>query len=100
MHHCPLLSSWDRDQENSAFVGRELFRQAYSTPPDLYRPSSEQAKRAGPNMTDEGLASFLIGSTQSGAGAHDWAWAAAPRPREWHADWGDRWTSRWHTPYR
>src|SRR5258707_15705353 len=50
----PFLSSWDRDQENSAFVGRELFRQAYSTPPDLYRPSSEQAKRAGPNMTDEG----------------------------------------------
>src|SRR5258708_12391059 len=50
----PFLSSWDRDQENSAFAGRELFRQAYSTPPDLYRPSSEQAKRAGPNMTDEG----------------------------------------------
>ena len=50
----PFLSSWDRDQENSAFVGRELFRQAYSTLPDLYRPSSEQAKRAGPNMTDEG----------------------------------------------
>src|SRR5260221_14681370 len=50
----PFLSSWDRDQENSAFVGQELFRQAYSAPPDLYRPSSEQAKRADPNMTDEG----------------------------------------------
>src|SRR5260221_13660982 len=50
----PFLSSWDRDQENSAFVGQELFRQAYSGPPDLYRPSSEQAKRADPNMTDEG----------------------------------------------
>jgi hypothetical protein len=49
----PFLSSWDRDQENSACMGRELFRQAYSTPPDLYRSSSEQTKRAGPNMTDE-----------------------------------------------
>src|SRR5258708_36903348 len=55
----PFLSSWDRGQENSAFVGRELFRQAYSTPPDLYRPSSEQAKRAGPNMTDEGRTGFV-----------------------------------------
>src|SRR5258708_31067129 len=57
----PFLSSWDRDQENSAFVGRVLFRQAYSTPPDLYRPRSEQAKRAGPNMTNEGHTNFVLG---------------------------------------
>src|SRR5258708_7710814 len=51
----PFLSAWDRDKENSAFVGQEFFSQAYSTPPALSRPSSEQGKRAGPDMTDEQL---------------------------------------------
>src|SRR5260221_11218801 len=50
----PFLSSWDRDQENSAFVGQELFRQAKRRPPARYRPGSGARKRADPNMTDEG----------------------------------------------
>ncbi len=56
IQYVPLLSSWDRSQENSALVGRKAPGQACIVRPDLYWFSSEQAKRTCPKMTEKGCA--------------------------------------------
>jgi hypothetical protein len=70
MTHYPHLSCWDRGQEISASVGREVWRQAHTMQSDLYRPGSERAKRASPKMTNEGLVPHLSCWERQGEGVH------------------------------